>query len=126
MRRYLIILGMCLVLAACGASAVAHQSRNYAQPGVAPVSRGSAFARAQASWKQTAAAAAADVSRYLLQAARDLQTAGGNASPAVVRALRELASIPETSTTRTQQAEARADVAMLDRFFNTPGMIPNG
>ncbi len=41
--------------------------------------------------------------------------------PAATAELEQLASIPETSTTPNQDAEASADIAALTSFFNLPG-----
>ena len=126
MRNYLMLLVLCLVLAACGASAVARHGQAYTQPSASPAAGAAAFAKAQAAWKRSASVAAADVSHYLLQSAGDLKAAGGNGYAAAEKALTTLASMPETGATGTQQAEARSDVAALDGFFSTPGMTPNG
>ncbi len=86
----------------------------------------SGFAGAQAAWKQSASAAAANVSRYLLEAAGDLKSAGASGAGAAVRELTDLAAVPETGTTPAQRAQAKTDVAALDRFFKTPGLTPTG
>jgi hypothetical protein len=39
--------------------------------------------------------------------------------------LNQLASLPPTGDTPAQTAEAQADVAALDTFFNTPGFQPD-
>ena len=126
MRRHLITVGLCLTLAACGASTADHHGQQYTQASTSRATSSSGYAKARAAWKQSATAAAADVDRYLVMAARDLQAAGGSGSAAAVRALKALAAIPETGTTHAQQAEARADVAALDSYFRTPGLTPNG
>lgn len=127
MRKYLMVLGLCSALAACGGSTPGHPGQDYAHTATSPAAQTAAFAKAQAAWKQSATAAAASVDRYLLQAANDLKAAGGGSGfPAAVRELTDLASIPETGTTKAQQAQAMADVAALDRFFKTPGLVPSG
>jgi hypothetical protein len=124
MRRHLITVGLCAALAGCGASTPAHSGQGSAHATTSGVP-GAAFAKAKAAWKQSAAVSAANASRYLLAAADDLEAAGPSGS-AAVRQLRDLASIPETSTTAEQRARAMADVAALDRFFGTPGLTPAG
>lgn len=124
MRKYLVVLGLCSALAACGGSAPAHPGQGSAHAATSSAAHKAAFAKAQATWKQSATAAAADVDRYLLQAASELKAAGGGGSSAAVKELTNLASIPETGTTPAQQAQARADVAALDRYFGTPGLVP--
>lgn len=88
----------------------------------APVSppAGSGYAGALAAWKQSADAAAYDLSRYLLKAADDLRATGNSNYAAATRELKNLASLPETGDTPAQQAQA--DVTALDRFFGTPGL----
>lgn len=133
MRTFMIIFGLCVALAGCGAtSSAASHSQVYARSTAsrsgtaASPPATAAFAKAQAQWKQSARVAAANAGRCLRLAAADLQAAGGNGYAAAEKALMELAAIPETGTTRAQQAQARADVALLDGFFKTPGMTPNG
>ena len=126
MRTLMIILGLCLALAGCGASGTA-ASHGQAYPRTsAPRPGAAAFAKAQAEWEQSARVAAANASRYLRLAAGDLEAAGGNGYAAAEKELTALAALPETAATRAQQAEAGADVAALDGFFKTPGLTPNG
>lgn len=129
----MIILGLCAALAGCGTStSTASHSQVYARPTASPAGTAAsppgtaAFAKAQAQWKQSARVAAANASQCLRLAAADLRAAGGNGYAAAEKALTELAALPETGTTRAQQAQARSDVAVLDGFFKTPGMVPNG
>jgi glucose/arabinose dehydrogenase len=124
MRRFLIAVGLALALAACGAGTAARHGQAYA--GSASTASATAFTKARSAWKQSATVAAANVSRYLTQAARDLQPATGRGFAAAERELTTLASMPETGATRSQISQATADVQALDGFFGTPGMTPNG
>ena len=82
-----------------------------------------AFASALAQWKSAAAANAATMNKYLLQAADDLQGSGYPGSATAVNELKYLASLPPTNDTPTQQANAKTDVKALDSFFGTPGLM---
>lgn len=80
---------------------------------------------AKQQWVQGAASISADVNAYLLRAASDLTRAiasvGVNVSQyqAAVQKLKSLASLPETSDTPQQKAEAQADLKALNAFFGT-------
>jgi hypothetical protein len=82
-----------------------------------------AFAGALAQWKSAAAANAATMNMYLLQAADDLRGSGYPGSGTAVDQLTYLASLPPTNNTPAQQANAHADVQALDSFFGTPGLM---
>jgi hypothetical protein len=91
---------------------------------------GPGYSSAQQQWMQTGSAPAAGVGSTLMQAASDLQSGlstdtGTSGYPTAISELTQLASIPETSDTPQQMAEAQALVAALDTFFNTPGFFPN-
>jgi hypothetical protein len=83
----------------------------------------SAYVQAWTQWKQGAAVPAAEQGQYWSTAAADLQEV--SETPADITAiteLRQLASLPDTGDTATQQVEQRQDVTDLDGFFNTPGL----
>lgn len=90
-----------------------------------PSTQQTGFAAALALWKQTASISAASGHSYLLQIAKDLEAAGDSSYATPIRALNELASMPPTGLTDAQMAEAQADVAALNQFFGTPGLVPN-
>jgi hypothetical protein len=79
-------------------------------------------------WRTGALAASVVQSRYLRRAAADLTRAIGDgvsdagAYRRAVSQLRQLASLPETSDTPTQIAEAKRDLAALNRFFATKNL----
>lgn len=83
------------------------------------------FTSAKQQWIQGASAISADQSQYLLQAATDLTgaVAGAGVDAAsyqtAIAQLKQLASLPETSDTPAQKAEAQADVQALNAFFGT-------
>jgi len=80
---------------------------------------------AKQQWVQGAASISADQDTYLLQAASDLTNAiaarGVNVSQyqTAVQGLKTLASLPETSDTPQQKAEAQSDLQALNAFFGT-------
>jgi hypothetical protein len=87
-----------------------------------------AAASAKQQWVEGATAISADLNRYLLRAASDLSGAvsagdvNASGNQVAVQELRQLASIPETSDTPEQLAEAHSDIQALNSFFGTPGL----
>jgi len=89
---------------------------------------GPGYAAALQQWEESLNGPAAFSNQYQMQAASDLQsglsTDTGNTSgyQTAITQLTELASIPITSLTPEQMAEANSLTAALDTFFNTPGL----
>jgi len=82
-----------------------------------------AFADALASWKNAAAATAATMNFYLLQAVNHLRGSGYPGSDTAINELMYLAHLPPTDDTPVQKATAQSDVRALDSFFGTPGLM---
>jgi len=89
---------------------------------------GKGYDKARSQWQQGATAISAEMGKYWLTAAAAL-TAGevtdtGDTSGylAAVKALTELASLPDAQQTPAQNAAFHADIAALNTFFNTPGL----
>jgi ABC-type Fe3+-hydroxamate transport system substrate-binding protein len=85
------------------------------------------FGAAKQQWEEGAMADSADQTRFFNLAAGDLNSAittGANHSDYAhaVQELQQLASLPETSETPTQQSEAQHDVQALNTFFGTSGL----
>jgi hypothetical protein len=81
------------------------------------------FADALAAWKNAAAADAATMNVYLLQAASYLRGSSHPGSGTAINELTYLGHLPATNNTPTQQATARSYVKDLDTFFGTPGLM---
>jgi hypothetical protein len=81
------------------------------------------FANALAAWKSAAAAPAATMNTFLVQAADDLKASGNPKYQAAINELTYLASLPATNDTATQRATAKSDAQALDIFFGTPGLL---
>jgi hypothetical protein len=89
---------------------------------------GKQYDRARTQWQQGATAISAEQGKFWLAAAADL-TAGevtdtGDTSGylAAIKALTELAALPDAQQTPAQNAEFHADIKTLNTFFNTPGL----
>jgi hypothetical protein len=92
---------------------------------------GAGFNAALQQWLASANVPAAIVGNNLTQAVADLNggisTDGGDTSgyAGAIEALTSLMSVPPTDVSPQLQAQAQADIAALDAFFNTPGLSPN-
>jgi hypothetical protein len=86
------------------------------------------YVHAQQQWRAGALAFSSEQSTYFRRAAADLTRAIGDevsdagAYRRAVAQLRRLASLPETSDTPAQIAEAKRDLAALNRFFATKNL----
>ncbi len=89
-------------------------------------STSTAFSAARAQWELTAKVPAAFVDQPQMAAANDLKSANNPRWTTAIRELTQLASLPVTSDTAEQMAQAEADTSALDTFFDTPGLQPNG
>jgi hypothetical protein len=83
-----------------------------------------AIAAAKADWVAGAAAISADQAHYWSEAVTSLTPVAtpGTDAGAAVTDLQQLISLPETSETSEQQAEAHSDVAFLNIYFGTSGL----
>lgn len=86
------------------------------------------YDQARSQWQQGASAISAEQGKFWLAAAADL-TAGkltdsGDTSGyvAAIKALTQLAALPDAQQTPAQNAEFHADITALNTFFNTPGL----
>jgi len=80
-----------------------------------------ALANALAAWNAMANDDAAELSAAFTGVANDLPSSDATQ----IAELNQLASLPATMATPTQQAGEQKDVTALDKFFNTPGFQPN-
>jgi hypothetical protein len=80
------------------------------------------FYTARQAWLDAASVDAAQQGEYWDQAAADLRPAAQSrpAYAAIVKALTNLASLPDTGATQAQQHEFAADLTIIRRFFDTP------
>ena len=104
--------------------AVCSPAQPVTQP-TAPPPEHPGFASALSIWKQSHNVAAAFCSSFVSRAAEDLRAAGDSRYAAAIKALENLAAIPDTGVTAAQVAQSRADRVALNRFFGTPGLQPN-
>lgn len=112
-------------------SGVSSASGSSAQPGssASPGAQASSgttsagFSKALTAWKAAANGPQADLNTYLQQAASDLKESGNASYSTAISELTYLASLPNTSLTSAQQAQAHTDSAKLDTFFGTPGLM---
>ncbi len=93
------------------------------------VSGAPALASAQQAWVSAGGASAATAGGLLTQAASDLSAAvaagdsGTDGFTTAAQELSQMASIPATNTTPTQQAESLQDTIALNAFFATNGLF---
>lgn len=78
------------------------------------------YGPAQHYWIEGSKVDAAGMNYYTLNAEQQLKSA--KIYPTRVKQLAQLASFPNTSLTKAQIKQARADVKSLDSFFGTPGL----
>jgi hypothetical protein len=109
------------VSAASGSSAQPGASPSGAQASPGTTSAG--FSKALTAWKAAASAPQASLNTYLQQAESDLKESGNSSYDTAVSELSSLASLPNTSLTSAQQAQAHTDSENLDTFFGTPGLM---
>lgn len=126
LARVLALVG--LGLAAATISGCMTASTAPKSPEAAKVTPREAFVDAKRAWVAGSYASSFEQSTYLRRAANWLvhgvdPGAGGDARYRVsILQLRQLASLPETSDTPTQVAEAKHDLGALNVFFGTKGL----
>jgi hypothetical protein len=97
-------------------------------PVVAKFTPREAFVDAKRAWVAGSYASSFEQSTYLRRAANwlvhgvDPAAAGDARYRVAIRQLRQLASLPETSDTPTQIAEAKHDLRALNLFFSTQSL----
>jgi hypothetical protein len=85
----------------------------------------SSFAQAKKKWLHAATVSSAEQGLYWRAAAtaleKGIKMAGANAPRyrSAIRALENLASLPDANDTPKQMAESRHDISVLDYFFGT-------
>jgi hypothetical protein len=132
-RRYLVIAGLgalVLTTAGCNLSGstvmpAAATSTTIARPRTVALHE---YAAAKREWEEGSFASSFQQAYYFKRAATFLAVAISDGVSDVakyvasVRQLRQLASLPETSDTAQQHAQARGDLRALNLFFNTKGL----
>jgi hypothetical protein len=124
--RVLTLAGFGLVMATTSGCVTSSVSAK--PPVVAKFTPREAFVDAKRAWVAGSYASSFEQSTYLRRAANWLvhgvdHAAAGDARYRVsIRQLRQLASLPETSDTPTQMAEAKHDLRALNVFFDTKGL----
>jgi hypothetical protein len=126
MSTVFVLVGLSLVAATILGSATSSASTK--APEVAKFTPHEAFVDARRAWVAGSYASSVEQSKYLRRAANWLvhgvvPGAAGDAQYRVsIRQLRQLASLPETSDTPAQIAEAKHDLRALNVFFDTKGL----
>jgi hypothetical protein len=113
------------------ASGVSAASGSSVQAWASPTTGGQAspsatsvgFSKALTAWKAAASAPQAFMNTYFQQAASDLKESGNSSYDTAVSELTYMASLPDSSLTSAQQAQAHTDSGNLDTFFGTPGLM---
>jgi hypothetical protein len=86
------------------------------------------FTAAKQEWTEGSTAISAEQNTYFSQAASDLTGAINSGAPSTsgyqsaVQELQQLASLPETDLTPTQDSEFKNDTSALNTFFDTQGL----
>jgi hypothetical protein len=117
-----------VALAAATTSGCMTSSLSAKPPVVAKFTQRDAFADAKRAWVAGSYASSFEQSTYLRRAANwlvhgvDPGAADDAPYRVSIRQLRQLASLPETSDTTTQMAEAKHDLGALNVFFDTKGL----